>query len=85
MPRKGSKFIGWMVLCYDPATGLERKVYRAASEADARETVRRLNALVMAGRTDPVIAATLPLYWCEWWSTNSSLALGGRADRWAAS
>ena len=69
------KRVGWTVLCYDPRTGHERRVYRAGSETDARDTVRCLNVWVMAGRTDPALALTRPLYWCEWWTTSSALDL----------
>lgn len=57
-----NRYVGWLVLYEDLRTKIIRRFYRAPSEAEARQVVKRMNAL----RPDR-------LYWCEWWSTSSSL------------
>lgn len=61
MPARG--YCGWVVL----RTGVgdrEMEVACCGSEAEARDMVRHLNAVAIPGR---------PLYWCEYFSTTSSL------------
>ena len=65
MPRhRKYRYVGWMVCRSDLRGGTDRKFARAKTEADAREMVQRLNA-----QAGPEV-----LFWCEFWSTSSSLA-----------
>lgn len=74
--RPGSrKYVGWMVICQDLTAPRDRKVYRAHSRQEAEEAVRTLNARAVR---EHGLAA--PLYFCEWWSTSSSLD-GGQDAR----
>lgn len=63
-----SRYRGWMVLCSDRAEPHDHKVQESASEAEARALAAQLNARALAN--GPRCA---PLFYCERWSTGSSL------------
>lgn len=80
MPRKRDRYIGWVVLCSDPAQRGDRLVCRAESEGEARATAARLNRAALPDPDDLEAARRAPLYFAEWWSTSSSLSPALMAD-----